>query len=82
MWARKDAQTGIVPVVISSEWANENHTFAGPFQYTGTRDFTAMISIFDAREFYESHGNLEICSYMHHLIVDAVCEWLYKFIIL
>jgi len=68
LWVSKDKQKNIVPLVISS---SGNISFVGEFEYTGTRDYTAFLSMGAALDFRIKWGDLEIMEYNHQLAVWA-----------
>ena len=58
------------PNVISSSGL---YDYVGRFAYTGTRDYTAYASIFDAMQYCESYigGFQKMMEYNHTLVVEV-----------
>lgn len=68
MWVQPADQSAIVPTVISSSGKTD---FAGSFEYTGTRDYTAFAAMSAAVEFRQHLGDQRITEYNHELAVWA-----------
>src|SRR5947207_6751787 len=62
LWARRDAQAGLHPPVISHGYGKG---FTAEFDWTGTRDFSAWLAVPDAIEFYAEMKPARIRSYSH-----------------
>ena len=71
LWARRSAQSGIHPPVISHGYGKG---FSAEFDWTGTRDFSAWLSVPDALDFYRSLGPARIKAYCHGLAVRKGTE--------
>ncbi len=71
LWARRNAQAGIHPPVISHGYGKG---FAAQFDWTGTRDFSAWLAVPDALDFYAGLGPARIRSYCHRLAVRKAKE--------
>jgi len=71
LWSRRGAQAGIHPPVISHGYGKG---FAAEFDWTGTRDFSAWLSVPDALDFYASLGAARIKSYCHQLAMQKARE--------
>jgi selenocysteine lyase/cysteine desulfurase len=68
MWVSPQDQAGLVPTVISSSGKTD---YAGAFEYTGTRDYTAFASMSAAVQFRQQLGDQRITDYNHELAVWA-----------
>lgn len=68
LWARPDAQGGLHPTVISHGY---EQGFANEFDWTGTRDPTAWLSIIEALNFYEAMGGPRLRARNHALAAEA-----------
>jgi len=66
LWVRTELQVDIVPTVISSEFA-ANPTFVSRFEYTGTRNYNAMLAINEALAFRAELGEDAIIQYNRDL---------------
>jgi isopenicillin-N epimerase len=71
LWARAGAQAGIHPPVISHGYGKG---FAAEFDWTGTRDFSAWLSVPDGIAFLEELGASKVRAYNHRLAADAACR--------
>jgi isopenicillin-N epimerase len=68
LWARKEAQRGLHPLVISHGY---RQGLATEFDWVGTRDLTAWLSIPAAIAFYDAMGGGRIRAYNHALALEA-----------
>ena len=68
LWARRNAQTGIHPPVISHGYGKG---FAAEFDWTGTRDFSGWLSIPDGIDFLKELNASRARAYSHHLVTEA-----------
>jgi len=68
LWARRDAQAGLHPPVISHGYEKG---FAAEFDWTGTRDFSAWLAVPDAIEFYKQMKPARIRSHNNRLASRA-----------
>jgi len=66
LWARHSAQPGIHPTVISHGY---DKGFTEEFDWTGTRDFSAWLSVPDGIKFFKKLGSQRARSYCHNLAV-------------
>jgi isopenicillin-N epimerase len=64
LWARRIAQAGIHPPVISHGYGKG---FTAEFDWTGTRDFSGWLSIPDALDFFRRLGPVRARRYNHKL---------------
>jgi isopenicillin-N epimerase len=71
LWARRNAQKGIHPPVISHGYGKG---FAAEFDWTGTRDFSGWLSIPDALDFFRRLGPVRARSYTHNLVTQKARE--------
>jgi len=71
LWARRNAQRGIHPPVISHGYEKG---FAAEFDWTGTRDFSGWLSIPDALDFFRRLGPVRIRNYNHKLVTQKAKE--------
>ena len=65
LWARRNAQAGIHPPVISHGYGKG---FAAEFDWTGTRDFSSWLSVPDGLDFFSSLGPARVRTYCHKLV--------------
>jgi isopenicillin-N epimerase len=68
LWARASAQAGLHPLQISHGYGRG---FAAEFDWPGTRDFSAWLSVPDGIEFMKNLGSSRLRTYNHRLVVDA-----------
>jgi isopenicillin-N epimerase len=66
LWARRGAQAGIHPPVISHGYGSG---FAAEFDWTGTRDFSAWLALPDALDFLKALGAAAVRTANHRLAV-------------
>jgi isopenicillin-N epimerase len=71
LWARRGAQAGIHPPVISHGYGKG---FSAEFDWTGTRDFSAWLSIVDGIAFMERLNPSKVRAYNHRLVTQAACR--------
>ena len=64
LWARRGAQDGIHPPVISHGYGKG---YAAEFDWTGTRDFSAWLAVPDGLDFFRSLGPERVRAYCHAL---------------
>jgi isopenicillin-N epimerase len=64
LWARRTAQAGIHPPVISHGYEKG---FTAEFDWTGTRDFSAWLAIPDGLDFFRSLGPERVRAHCHTL---------------
>jgi len=74
LWVNKKWHKLIHPAVISSEAYITGVDWIKMFQYTGTRDYSAFLSIIDAMEFRASLGEEAILRYNHDLAWNAALK--------
>jgi isopenicillin-N epimerase len=67
LWARRSAQQGIHPPVISHGY---DKGFTEEFDWTGTRDFSAWLSVPDGISFFRRLGPARARAYCHELVVQ------------
>jgi isopenicillin-N epimerase len=68
LWARRGAQDGIHPPVISHGYGKG---YAAEFDWTGTRDFSAWLAVPAGIDFYRKKGSARIRRYNHRLATAA-----------
>ena len=68
LWARRGAQAGIHPPVISHGYEKG---FAAEFDWTGTRDFSAWLSVADGIDYLKKLNSKRVRDYNHRLVTDA-----------
>ena len=68
LWARGGAQAGLHPAVISHGYGKG---FAAEFDWTGTRDFSAWLSVPAGLDFLAAMGASRVRAYNHRLVIDA-----------
>jgi isopenicillin-N epimerase len=68
LWARRGAQPGIHPPVISHGYGGG---FTAEFDWTGTRDFSSWLSVPDALDFYSELGPSRVRAHNHCLAIAA-----------
>lgn len=68
LWARRSSQSGIHPPVISHGYGKG---FAAEFDWTGTRDFSAWLSVPDGIDFLRRLQPSRLRAYNHRLVVEA-----------
>jgi len=68
LWARRAAQAGIHPPVISHGYGKG---FAAEFDWTGTRDFSAWLSVPEGIDFLEELGAARVRAHNHRQVADA-----------
>jgi isopenicillin-N epimerase len=66
LWARRKAQEGIHPPVISHGYRKG---FTEEFDWTGTRDFSAWLSVPDGIHFFRKLRPARLRAYCHNLVV-------------
>ncbi len=71
LWARRNAQAGIHPPVISHGYGKG---FAAEFDWTGTRDFSSWLALPDALDFFEAFRPARIRAYCHELVTRSARE--------
>ena len=71
LWARRGAQAGIHPPVISHGYEKG---FTVEFDWTGTRDFSAWLSVPDGIAFMKKLNAAKVRAYNHRLVTDAACR--------
>ena len=71
LWARRKAQAGIHPPVISHGYGKG---FAAEFDWTGTRDFSAWLAVPTALDFLRGLGPARVRAYCHGLAVRKARE--------
>jgi isopenicillin-N epimerase len=69
LWAGRDRQKGLVPNVLS--WDCDK-TFPHSFEWTGTRDPSAWLSISAAFGFMDRFGEDKVLQHNHNLIAEGV----------
>ena len=68
LWARRGAQAGIHPPVISHGYGKG---FAAEFDWTGTRDFSSWLAVPDALDFLVEMKPSRVRAHNHRLAVGA-----------
>jgi isopenicillin-N epimerase len=68
LWARGDAQAGLHPLAVSHAYGEG---FTAEFDWTGTRDFSAWLSVGAALDFAAAIGAGRIREYNHGLVTRA-----------
>jgi isopenicillin-N epimerase len=71
LWARRGAQSGIHPPVISHGYGKG---FTREFDWTGTRDFSAWLAVPDGLDFLRSLGPERVRAYGHALATRKAQE--------
>lgn len=71
LWARRSAQAGIHPPVISHGYEKG---FAAEFDWTGTRDFSGCLAVPEALKFFRQLGPARARSYGHKLVTQKAEE--------
>ena len=71
LWARRNAQAGIHPPVISHGYGKG---FAAEFDWTGTRDFSSWLAVPDALDFFEDLRPARARAYCHRLVSRKAAE--------
>ncbi len=71
LWARRGAQAGIHPPVISHGYGKG---FTAEFDWTGTRDFCAWLSVPEALDFFERLRPRRVRAYWHDLVTRKAKE--------
>ena len=71
LWARRGAQAGIHPPVISHGYGKG---YAAEFDWTGTRDFSAWLAVPDGIDFFRKLGPQRVRAYCHELVVQKAKE--------
>ncbi len=71
LWARRSAQAGIHPPVISHGYGKG---FTEEFDWTGTRDFSAWLAVPDGIDFFRKLGPERARAYCHKLTVQKATE--------
>jgi len=71
LWARRNAQAGIHPPVISHGYGKG---FAAEFDWTGTRDFSSWLAVPDALDFFEDLRPARARAYCHQLVSRQAAE--------
>ncbi|HUN69997.1 MAG TPA: aminotransferase class V-fold PLP-dependent enzyme [Burkholderiales bacterium] len=68
LWARRDAQAGLHPLQISHGYGKG---FVAEFDWPGTRDFSAWLSVPDGIAFMTELNASRVRAYNHRLVVEA-----------
>jgi isopenicillin-N epimerase len=68
LWARRGAQAGIHPPVISHGYGKG---YAAEFDWTGTRDFSAWLAVPAGIDFYKKMGPARVRTHNHRLAMEA-----------
>ena len=68
LWARRGAQPGIHPPVISHGY---DGGFTAEFDWIGTRDFSSWLAVPDALDFYTALGPSRVRAHNHRLVITA-----------
>jgi isopenicillin-N epimerase len=68
LWARRGAQPGIHPPVISHGYGSG---FTAEFDWTGTRDFSSWLAVPVALDFYRELGPSSVRAHNHRLAITA-----------
>ena len=71
LWARRGAQPGIHPPVISHGYEKG---FAAEFDWTGTRDFSSWLAVPDALDFFKNLRPGRVRAYNHKLVIQKAKE--------
>jgi isopenicillin-N epimerase len=71
LWARRGAQAGIHPPVISHGYGKG---FTAEFDWTGTRDFSYWLAVPDALDFFRRLGPARVRSHNHKLATQKARE--------
>ena len=71
LWARRGAQPGIHPPVISHGYGGG---FTAEFDWTGTRDFSSWLAVPDALDFYTALGPSRVRAHNHRLAIAAATQ--------
>ena len=71
LWARRGAQAGIHPPVISHGYGKG---FTAEFDWTGTRDFSAWLAIPDGLDFLRDLQPERVRAYCHKLVTRKATE--------
>jgi isopenicillin-N epimerase len=71
LWARRGAQAGIHPPVISHGYGRG---FAAEFDWTGTRDFSSWLAVPDALDFFRNLRPERVRAYCHELVTRKAAE--------
>jgi isopenicillin-N epimerase len=71
LWARRAAQAGIHPPVISHGYGKG---FTQEFDWTGTRDFSGWLAVPEALKFFRQLGPVRARSYTHKLVTQKAKE--------
>jgi isopenicillin-N epimerase len=71
LWARADRAAGIHPTAISHFY---NQGFEAEFDWTGTRDVSAWLSVGAAIDYLESHDLAAARRYCHDLVLDRAAR--------
>jgi len=68
LYVQPNLHSSIFPTVTSRTYMTE---YVSQFEYTGTRDYTAMMSMSSALDFRAKYGDREIKDYLHDLATEA-----------
>ncbi len=71
LWARRSAQAGIHPTVISHGYGKG---FTEEFDWTGTRDFSSWLAVPEALQFFRQLGPTRTRNYNHQLVTQKAKE--------
>jgi isopenicillin-N epimerase len=71
LWARRGAQAGIHPPVISHGYGSG---FTAEFDWTGTRDFCSWLAVPDALDFFAALGPARVRAHNHRLAITAAAR--------
>jgi isopenicillin-N epimerase len=71
LWARRNAQRGIHPPVISHGYGKG---FTAEFDWTGTRDFSNWLAVIDAIDFLRTLGPRRVRDYCHRLATQRAMQ--------
>ncbi len=71
LWARRGAQAGIHPPVISHGYGKG---FKEEFDWTGTRDFSAWLAVPEGLKFFRQLGPGRVRSHNHRLVTQKAAE--------
>jgi len=68
LWARRQAQRGLHPPVISHGYGKG---LAAEFDWTGTRDFSSWLAVTDALAFFRELKPSRVRGYNHRLVTES-----------
>jgi len=75
LYVAKQFQHVISPAVISLEYLPPPNSYQNNFQYTGTKNYNALLSIKAAIEFRQQIGDLEAMNYCKNIAWAAATLW-------